>query len=70
MEDTGKINDDIYASLQVFIRATITLSMAMSLPPDGKVVACDITDEYMNKVQSQRYFKEVSQSLIWRIIVK
>ena len=43
-----------------------TLSMAMTLPPDGKVVACDITDEYMNKVQSQRYFKEVSQSLILR----
>ena len=43
-----------------------TLSMAMSLPPDGKVVACDITDEYMNKVQSQCYFKEVSQSLILR----
>lgn len=41
-----------------------TLSMAMTLPPDGKVVACDITDEYMNKVQSQRYFKEVSHSLI------
>ncbi|XP_020621991.1 probable caffeoyl-CoA O-methyltransferase 2 [Orbicella faveolata] len=35
-----------------------TLSMAMALPPDGKVVACDITDEYMNDVQSQRFFKE------------
>ena len=43
-----------------------TLSMAMALPPDGRVVACDITDEYMNEVQSQRYFKEVSQSLIGR----
>ena len=41
-----------------------TLSMAMMLPPDGKVVACDITDEYMNKVQSWHYFKEVRQSLI------
>ena len=43
-----------------------TLSMAMALPPDSKVVACDITDEYMNDVQSQRFFKEVSHSLIGR----
>lgn len=37
-----------------------TLSMAMALPPDGKVLACDVTDEYLNEVQSQRYFKEVT----------
>lgn len=33
----------------------------MALPPDGKVVACDITDELMNEVQSQHYFKEVPE---------
>ena len=36
-----------------------TLSMAMTLPPDGKVVACEVTDKYMNNVNSQQYFKEV-----------
>ena len=34
--------------------------MAMTLPPDGKVVACDITDKFMKDVNSQQYFKEVS----------
>ena len=36
-----------------------TLSMAMTLPPDGKVVACEVTDKYMKDVNSQQYFKEV-----------
>jgi len=36
-----------------------TLSMALTVPPDGRVVACDVTDEYMKDVNSQQYFKEV-----------
>ena len=36
--------------------------MAITLPPDGKVVACDITDKFMKEVQSQSYFKEVSET--------
>ena len=47
-----------------------TLSMAMALPPDGRVVACDITDEYMNEVQSQQYFKEVPELfVIWMLVL-
>ena len=38
--------------------------MAMTLPPDGKVVACDITDKYLKDVNSQQYFKEVSRFFI------
>ncbi|XP_068698045.1 probable caffeoyl-CoA O-methyltransferase 2 [Montipora foliosa] len=35
-----------------------TLSMALTLPPDGKVVACDVTDKYLKEVNAQQYFKE------------
>ena len=34
--------------------------MAIALPPDGKVVACDVTDKFMKDVNAQQYFKEVT----------
>ena len=34
--------------------------MAIALPPDGKVVACDVTDKHMKDVNAQQYFKEVT----------
>lgn len=35
-----------------------TLSMAVALPPYGKVVACDITDKFLREADSHHYFKE------------
>lgn len=37
-----------------------TLSMALTLPADGKVVGCDMTDEYLKAVNAQQYFREVN----------
>ena len=41
-----------------------TLSMALTLPPDGKVVACDVTDKYLKEVNAQQYFKEVTRKVL------
>ena len=41
----------------------------MSLPTDGNVVACDVTDEFMKKVQSQHYFKEVFKQFIGKCLL-
>lgn len=37
--------------------------MALGLPPNGKVVACDVSDQFMNDVNAQQYFKEVTRKL-------
>ena len=37
--------------------------MALGLPPNGKVVACDVTDQFMNDLNAQQYFKEVTRKL-------
>lgn len=34
--------------------------MALTLPADGKVVGCDMTDEYLKAVNAQQYFREVN----------
>ena len=41
--------------------------MAMALPSDGKVVSCDITEEFLKEVESHRYFKEVSWQIFYCI---
>ena len=37
----------------------------MMLPPDGKVVACDITDKFVKEIEGERYFKEVNHGFIF-----
>ena len=42
--------------------------MAMALPSDGKVVACDVTDKFMKEVDYDRYFQEVSWKMFYFIL--
>ena len=37
--------------------------MALALPANGRVVACDVTDQFMKDVNAQQYFKEVTRKV-------
>ena len=42
-----------------------TLSMALAMPEDGKVVACEIEEKYVNI--SKPFFKEVLLSVFFNL---